>query len=83
MRIRYTGDQATEHAGTGVWAPGEARGVEADAGAALVASGAFVEVPAADAVTLAPGTYTTDSLAEAITAAVEPKKKRARKGQEA
>lgn len=44
MRIRYTGDQATEHTGeggTGLWAPGEARDVADDVAAGLVASGGW------------------------------------------
>jgi hypothetical protein len=41
MRIRYTGDQATEHTGTGLWAPGEAKDVADEIAAALVATGSW------------------------------------------
>jgi hypothetical protein len=41
MKIRYTGDQATEHTGTGLWAPGEAREVPDDVAAGLVAGGGW------------------------------------------
>jgi hypothetical protein len=41
MKIRFAGDQATEHQGTGVWAPGEVREVPDDVAAALLASGGW------------------------------------------
>jgi hypothetical protein len=41
MRIRYEGDQATEHVGTGLWAPGETRDVPDDVAVGLVAGGGW------------------------------------------
>lgn len=53
MRIRYTGDQATDHGiawhrygdaecqGTGLWQPGETKDVPDAVAAALVATGAW------------------------------------------
>lgn len=74
MRIRYTGDQATEHIGTGLWTPGETRDVPDDVAAGLVAGGGWEA-----AETLAPGHY--EELAEAVTT-VADRSKKARKGQE-
>lgn len=86
MRIRYTGDQPTDHGqcwasyggverqATGLWAPGEVREVPDDVAAALVAGGGWEAV---DGVVAGPATVRVGrSAPETVT----PNK--ARKGQE-